>query len=187
MIILYASGASCEKDVIMYTLAPDEKITPIMVYTDNLLVRGELITKESARVSIWLRMPGQVHYVPIQKAQVLNFGGPATKSYSYDEMYLPISQIIGFHLVSPAEEPLDYDLSEPNRAMHDVQLSLGSFSVKGKVRISTHADFATSIEVAHSGWLSVYDAEVTSLFVPQFPAFHAPMMMVNPMVVSFGV
>jgi hypothetical protein len=82
---------------------------------------------------------------------------------------------------------LDYDPSEPNRAMHDVQLSMGNFSAKGKVRISTHADFATSIEVAHAGWLSVYDVEVTTLFVPQFPAFHAPIMLVNPALVSFGV
>ena len=99
----------------------------------------------------------------------------------------PLIQVIGFHPVSHAEEPLDYDLDEPNRAMHDVQISLGNFSAKGKVRISTHADFATSIEVAHAGWLSLYDAEVTTLFVPQFPTFHAPMMLVNPMVVSFGV
>ena len=158
-----------------------------MIYTGNLLVRGELITKESARVSIWLRMQGQVHYVHIQKAQVLNFGGPLTKSFAYDEMYLPISQVSGFHLLPPAEEQLDYDPSEPNRTMHDVQLLLENFSVKGKVRISTHADFATSIEVAHAGWLSVYDAEVTTLFVPQFPAFHASMMLVNPSLVSFGI
>ena len=171
----------------MYTLAPDEKVTMIMLYTNNSLVRGELVTKDSARVSIWLRMQGQVHYVHVHKPQVLNFGGPLTKSIAYDEMYLPISQIIGFHLLPPAEEPLDYDESEPNRAMHDVQLSLGNFSAKGKVRISTHADFATSIEVAHAGWLSVYDAEITAQFVPQFPEFHAPMMLVNPMVVSFGV
>ena len=171
----------------MYTLAPDEKVTMVMLYTNHSLVRAELVTKESARVSIWLRMQAQVHYVHVHGAQVLNFGGPLTKSIAYDEMYVPITQIIGFHLVSHAEEPLDYDLSEPNRAMHDVNLSLGNFSAKGKVRISTHADFATSIEVAHAGWLSVYDAEITTQFVPQFPAFHAPMMLVNPMVVSFGV
>ena len=171
----------------MYTLAPDEKVTAVMLYTSNLLVRGELVTKESARVSIWLRMQAQVHYIHIHKPQALHFGGPLTKSIAYDEMYLPISQIIGFHLVPPAEEPLDYDPSEPNRAMKDVQLALGNFSAKGKVRISTHSDFAASIEMAHAGWLSLYDAEITTLFVPQFPEFHTPMMLVNPMVVSFGV
>jgi hypothetical protein len=165
-----------KKDVPMYTLAPDEKATTIMIYTQNALVRGELVTKESARVSIWLRMQGQVHYIHVHKAQVLSFGGPLTKSFSYDEMHLPIAQIVGFHVVPPAEEPLDYDPSEPNRAMHDVQIAMGNFSAKGKVRISTHA-----------GWLSVYEAEITTLFVPQFPAFHTPMMLVNPVLVSFGV
>jgi len=171
----------------MYTLAPDEKMTTIMIYTHNALVRGGLVTKESARVSIWLRMQAQVHYVNVHQAQVLMFGGPLTKSLSYDELYLPISQIVGFHIAPPTEEPLDYDPSEPNRTMKDVNLALGNFSAKGKVRISTHTDFATSIEMAHSGWLSVYGAEITTLFVPQFPEFHAPMMLVNPAAVSFGV
>ena len=171
----------------MYTLAPDEKITTVMIYTDNSLVRGELLTKQSARVGIWLRMQGQVHYMHVHNAQELIFGGPMTKSFSYDELYLPIPQIVGFHLTPPAAEPLDYDPSEPNRTMKDVNLSLGNFSAKGKVRISTHADFATSIEVAHAGWLSIYDAVIATLFVPQFPEFHAPMMLVNPMAVTFGV
>ena len=114
----------------MYTLAPDEKVTAVMIYTHNALVRGEMVTKENARVSIWLRMQGQVHYVHIHKPQVLMFGGSLTKSLSYVELHLPISQIIGFHLVPPAEEPLDYDLSEPNRTMKDVQLALGNFSVE---------------------------------------------------------
>jgi len=171
----------------MYTLAPDEKITTVMIYTHNALVRGELLTKQSVRVSIWLRMQAQVHYVHVHNAQELVFGGPMTKSFSYDELYLPISQVIGFHIVPPAEEPLDYDPSEPNRTMHNVQLSLGNFSAKGKVRISTHADFAASIEMAHAGWLSIYDAAITTLFVPQFPEFHSPLMLVNPMLVSFGV
>jgi len=176
-----------QKDVTMYTLAPDEKATTVMIYTQNSLVRGDLVTKATARVNIWLRMQGQVHYVHVHKPQVLMFGGPLTKSLSYDELYLPISQVVGFHIVPPAEEPLDYDPSEPNRAMKEVQLALGNFSAKGNVRISTHADFATSIEVAHAGWLSVYDAEISTLFVPQFPEFHTPLMLVNPMAVNFGI
>jgi hypothetical protein len=82
---------------------------------------------------------------------------------------------------------LEYDPDEPNRAMKDVNIMLGSFSVKGKLRISTHTDFATSIEVAHAGWLSVYDAEVAPLFLQGFPVMHAPLMLVNPMFVGFGV
>jgi len=171
----------------MDTLAPDEKITTVMLYTHNSMVRGELVTKESARVSIWLRMQGQANYLHLHRPQVLMFGGPQTKSLAYEETYFPISQIIGFHIAPPAEEPPDYDADEPNRAMKDVNLLLGCFSLKGKLRISTHTDFATAIEVTHAGWLSVYDAEIVSPFVPQMPAIQIPMLLVNPLFVSFGV
>jgi hypothetical protein len=175
------------KDVTMYTLAADEKATTILIYTENALVRGELVTKQTARVSIWLRMQVQVNYLHLHKPQILAFGGPMTKSMINDEMYYPMDRIYGFHLAPPANEPLDYDGDEPNRAMKDTNLLLGNFAVKGKLRISTHADLATAIEVAHTGWLSVYDAEVSPLFVPSFPVMTAPMMLVNPRVVSFGV
>jgi len=180
-------GVFAEKDVIMYTLAPDEKATVVMIYTQNSLVRGELVTKQSARINIWLRMQSQVYYVHIHKPQVVVMGGGLTKSVVYDELHFPIAQILGFHPVHANNESLDYDADEPNRAMKDVNLLLGSFNVKGKLRISTHTDFATTMEVAHSGWLSVYDAEVLPLFVQGFPTMHAPLMLVNPMYVGFGV
>jgi hypothetical protein len=175
------------KDETMYTLAADEKATTVLIYTENALVRGELVTKQSARVSIWLRMQVEVNYLHIHRPQILAFGGPQTKSMINDEMYCPLSQIYGFHLAPPADEPLDYDASEPNRAMKEANLLLGDFTVKGNLRISTHADFATAIEGVHAGWLSVYDAEVSPLFVSSFPVMTAPMMLVNPKVVSFGV
>jgi hypothetical protein len=171
----------------MYTLAPDEKATTVMIYTHNSLARGDLVTKQNARVSIWLRMQAEVYYVHIYKPQVLVFGGPQTKPFVYEEMYLPISQILGFHIVPPTEEPLDYDPNEPNRAMKDVNLLLGCFAIKGKVRISTHTDFANSIEVAHAGWLSVYEVEIVNPLVSQLPAIQTPMMLLNPMHASFGV
>jgi hypothetical protein len=171
----------------MYTLAPDEKATTVMVYTANSLVRGDLITKQSARVSIWLRMQVQVNYLHVRKPQILALGGAQTKSMINDELYIPISQIHGFHLVSFNDEPMDYDDSEPNRAMKSVTMLLGGFSVNGKLRVSTHTDFATSLELTHTGWLSVYDAEAAPMFVAQFPVMKTPMMLVNPAFVSFGI
>ena len=96
------SDAFPAKDVTMYTLVADEKATTILIYTQNSLVRGDLITKQSARVNIWLRMQGQVNYVHVHNPQVLVFGGPLTKSVVYEEMYYPITQILGFHLAPPA-------------------------------------------------------------------------------------
>src|SRR6266498_2719948 len=116
----------------MYTLAPDEKATTVMVYSPNKLIHGDLVTKQNARVSLLPRMgmPGYVHFV---KTEVLFFGGEPPKS-----------------------EPFDYDPDEENRIMLDVDMILGAFMLKGKIRTSTHADFVTNLEAAHTTWLSVY-------------------------------
>lgn len=171
----------------MYTLAPDEKTSTVMVYSRSKLIHGDLVTKNNARVSIWLRTQGVPNYIHLLEPQVLLFGGGPPKSLTYDELFFPAERIIGFHLAPPASDPLDYDSDEANRIMLDVNLILGVFTLKGKVRVSTHADLATSIEVAHAGWLSVYDAEISSPFVPQLPAIKTPMLLVNPKQVSFAL
>jgi hypothetical protein len=71
--------------------------------------------------------------------------------------------------------------------MVDVNLILGVFMLKGKVRISTMADFATSIEIQHTAWFSIYEAEIVNPFLPQMPPIHVPMLLVNPAQVSFGM
>ncbi|HEX2698042.1 MAG TPA: hypothetical protein VHM28_10070, partial [Anaerolineales bacterium] len=139
----------------MYTLAPDEKATTVMVYSRTKLVHGDLVTKENVRVSIWLRTQGVPNYIHLVKSQILLFGGAAPKSLNYDEYFFPTERIIGFHLAPPASDPLDYDPNEANRTMLDVNMILGAFILKGKIRISTHADFATSLEISHMNWLSI--------------------------------
>ncbi len=171
----------------MYTLGPNEKTSTVMFYSQNAFVRGELVAKENVRVSIWLRMQGVPNYLHLLKAQLVLFGGTPPKSIAYSELYFPVSQIIGFHLAPPLADPLDYEAAnEPNLAMADINLLLGSFNIKAKARISTRTDFATSIEVSRSAWLSIYEADITNVFLPQMPPIHVPMMLVRPDQVSFG-
>ncbi len=171
----------------MYTLAPDEKATTVMVYSRTKLIHGDLVTKNNLRVNIWLRTQGVPNYIHLIKTQVLYLGTGSPRSLTYDEYFFPTERIIGFHLAPPASEPLDYDASEANRTLMDVNMFLGAFVLKGKVRISTHASLATSIEVAHGTWLSVYDAEIVNLAMSQMPAIRVPMLLVNPRQVSFGL
>jgi len=170
----------------MYTLAPDEKTTTVMVYSPNKLIHGELVTKQNARVSLLPRtgMPGYLHFL---KTEVLFFGGEPPKSLKYDEYFFPTERIIGFHLSPPASEPLDYDPDEENRIMLDVDMILGAFMLKGKIRTSTHADVVTNLEAAHTTWLSVYFAEIINPFLPQLPAIHVSMLLAKPTQVSFGI
>jgi hypothetical protein len=171
----------------MYTPTADEKLTPVMLYTPDTLVRGEVVTKQNVlRVNIWLRTDGAPNYMHILKPQVLVFGGSPVKALSYSEIYFPTSQLIGFHTLPPTDEVLDYDPSEMNRMMQPVEVKVGTFLMKGKIRISTQTDIGSSLEVARISWMSLYDIEVTNPYLPQMPAIHVPMAVVNPMHVAFA-
>lgn len=171
----------------MYTLAADEKTTTVMMYSQNMLVRGEVVIRQNVRVSIWLRTQGMPNFIHVHKTQVLVFGGAAPKSLAYEEMFFPTAQVIGFHIAPPASDPVDYDPNEAGRRLVDLTLLMGTFNLRGKARISTHADFATSIDVARSAWMSIYEAEITNPYLPNMAAIRVPMLLVRPEQVSFAL
>lgn len=171
----------------MYVLRPDEKTTPVMAYTQDTLVRGEAVTKQSVlRVNIWLRTDGAPKYMHILKPQVIVFGGTPVKPLSYEELYFPTSQLIGFHTLPPTNEPMDYEADEANRMMQPLDVLVGTFIMKGNIRISTHTELAVSLEVARQAWLSLYDVNIMNPYLPQMPTMFVPMVLVNPNHVAFA-
>ncbi len=171
----------------MYVLRPDEKTTPVMLYTHDTVVRGEAVSKQNIRVNIWLRTDGAPKYMHLLKPQVIVFGGAPVRPLTFAEIFFPTSQLIAFHTLPPTDEPLDYDPDEANRVMQEVEVVVGTFVVKGKIRISAQTELATSLEVARVSWMSVYEAEIANPYLPQMPPLRAPMMLVNPERVAFGV
>lgn len=163
----------------MKPLAPDEKLTTVMIYTNDMLVRGDVVVKETIRVSIWLRTQGVPNFIHLIKPQVVVLAGSTPKTLAYEEIFIPTVQVIGFHIAPPAQDPLDYDSSEANRMMQPIQILMGSFILKAKLRISTQTDIATGLDVMHTAWTSVYDAEITNPYLPQF-AVSPPMILINP-------
>ena len=159
-----------------------------MLYAKNSVIRGDAGVKQNTpRVNIWLRTDGAPRYMHILKPQVLVFGGSPPKALSYSEIYFPTSETIAFHPLPPIEEPLDYDPSEADREMDVIELLVGTFVMKGKIRISTHMEVATTLESARVSWMSVYDVWITNPYLPQMPALQVPMMLVNPSHVAFGL
>ena len=172
----------------MYVLRPDEKTTPVMVYTQQNLVRGEVVTKQNIlRVNIWLRTDGAPRYLHILKPQVLVFGGGPAKALSYAEIFFPVSEVIAFHTLPPTDEPLDYDPGEANRTMEAIEIMVGTFVMKGKTRISTQTEISTSLEMARVSWMSIYEVSVTNPYLPQMAALQVPMALVNPNRVPFAL
>jgi hypothetical protein len=172
----------------MYILRPDEKATPVMLYAKESVVRGEVVTKEIVhRVNIWLRTDGVPKYMHLLKAQVVLFGGGPGKTLTYPDIYFPSAELIAFHLLPPADEPLDYDPAEANRMMVDVDMMVGTFIMKGKIRISTQTEVGVSLEVARVSWMSLYDAVITNPYLPQMPTLSVPLVLVNPAHIAFGL
>ncbi len=163
----------------VYTLASDEKATTVMLYSRNKLIHEDFVTKKDVRVSVWPRtdMPGYMH---LWSAEVLFLAGTPPKSLNYDQFFFLIERMIGFHIALPAVEPLDYDPSRENRTMQPVDMILGSFMLKGKIRISTRTEFAAMPELSHRTWISIYDADITNPFMPTRPNIHVPMLLVSP-------
>jgi hypothetical protein len=171
----------------MYTLASDEKATGVMIYTQNMFIRGKAVTKQSNRVSVWLRTESAPDYIHLLMPQVTNFSGSEARKLSYSEMYVPTAQIIGFHLTPPARDPLDYDETEQNRKMQPVTILVGTFVFNGAIRISNQVDLGTSITSARTIWMSIYDVKISSPQLQQMGDLQVPMLLVRPGQVGFAL
>jgi hypothetical protein len=171
----------------MAALNPDEKSTVVMIYTQNFLARGEVLTKTNVRVSTWLRTQGVPEYIHLLKPTVLHFGGGGFKTLTFSEMYLPVPTIIALHLAQPASDPLDYSPDEPNRVMVPVTALAGAFQFSGYLRISSLASLNTAIELAHSAWLSIYNADVTNHSIPDMQPIHVELILIHPKNVTLAI
>lgn len=170
----------------MYTLGPEDKATLVMAYTNNLLVRGEAVTKQSVRVNVWLRTDSAPVYIHMLNPQVVVFGGGAPRPSNHAEIYLPTAEVIGFHPVPPSDDVLDYDPKEPNRVMEPASALMGTFLLKGKLRFSGQTGLGTTLEVGRAVWMSIYDTDIINPLLPQLN-LHVPMLLVRPNKVSFVV
>ena len=170
----------------MKPLAADEKIVPVMLYTQNMLVHGEYVAKESVRVSILLRTQGVPNYLRLQKAHAIIFGGTPPKSVSFSEIFVPTPSVIAFHMVPPAQDIMDYDASEANRVMQPMDMLVGTFHFKGHIRMSAATEVGVTLEVMRISWLSIYNTQITNPYLPQFN-LQVPLLVIKPEMVSMAL
>ncbi len=170
----------------MYTPAPDEKLTQVMVYTKDSVLRGEVVTKQNVRVSTWLRTQGAPRYIHLVRANTVQFSG-AVKSTNSAEVFIPLTMVIALHMVPPANDGVDYDPDEANRAMLPIVAGVGTFQFKGVIRVSAQSGIGPTLELSKIPWLSLYDLEITNAVLPQMPAMRVPLAIVNPEQVTFAI
>jgi hypothetical protein len=167
-------------------LALGERKVLVMVYTRDMLARGELVLMENLRASIWLRTQGVPNHIHLHSPNIIQFNGTPPQPQSFAEVFVPTAEVIAFHLDPSVKEPPDFDETETNRMMVTVRALIGPFHLHGKLRVSTQTDIATALDVAHTTWMSVYGAVLTSPYLPKFHT-QSPLVLVNPSRVAFGL
>ena len=169
----------------MYELKDTEKITPVMIYTDDALYHGKLITKKIVRVNIFLRTEGAPTYIHLHEAQVIS-PGSTTRTKKFNEIFVPLKAITCFHTAPDIEIELDYDLSEEKRRMVPVTAVLNSFFINCTTRISTQTELSSALDVTRMEWLSLYDAKITNPYLPQLN-IQVPMLIARPEKIALGL
>lgn len=150
-----------EKTYIRPELQPDEKATPVMVYTQDALIWGKVITKKTlmaSRVLIGVSVPDFITVIDAQNMPTV--GSQLLKPQKYESFFLPVNKILGYHLVPPSIEPYDFDENEPNRAMKSVVIQVGAFNFNANLRISTQTSIKNFLGVSKAQFIPVYDLEV---------------------------
>lgn len=176
-----------EKLAKAYQLERDEKLTPVFIYTQNMFLRGEAITKESMRVSTWLRTAAMPEYVHVCNGQALIFGMGAPSSSAFNEMLIPTSKIAAFHIQPPAKDPIDYDETEQNRKMEPVTALIGTFRFFGYMRMAAQLDLGKNMEVNRGVFVSFYDLEVSNPGLANMGVMRVPFALLRPLECYFGL
>jgi hypothetical protein len=165
----------------IYNISSDEKVVPVMAYTGNSIIWGDVVVKMVIRVSTWLRTNMAPDTLCLYNAKLLatNNSSAILHPLSTPELHLPASQVLAFLIVPPAKDPLDYDLNEPNRRMDPTTVLAGSARIDGFIRFATMSNLKKYLEINKESFTPIYDAEITNLAIPSLRAIHVQYVLVR--------
>ncbi len=163
-----------------YNPEPDEKLVPIMVYTPQRLIWGNLITKEVIRVSTWLQTEMAPKYLHLSDVYVLYWGSEnVVKPLQLPDLYIETNQIMAYHIMPPADEKPYYDPEEPNRKMEPVTALVGVFRFDCAIRLAEQSDLKTFLGVQKGEFLPVFDVVMSSPLIPSIKGVQSPFVLVR--------
>jgi hypothetical protein len=166
-------------------LNADEKTSHLMVYTQQSLIWGQVITKQAVRVSTWMRTEMAPQYMRIINAQMLLLGGAAPKPLKFQELLVQSDQVLAYHVLPPTSEPIDYDPNEPNRKMEPTAAIVGVYRFDGTIRMADQTNLERYLSVSKAVFHSLYDASMTCPVMPSIKGVSAPMVLIRDTAVTF--
>jgi hypothetical protein len=145
-----------------YDIADDEKLSQVMVYTDYSLCWGEVATKEIVRVSTWLRTNAAPDNMLLYNARCLpSQSSQSLKPTGFNELHIPTHHVLAYHLLPPAQDPLDYDPRDGLRRLEPVTVMSGPYRFDGNLLLAQKSNLTKFIEISKEVYTSLYDVEIT--------------------------
>jgi hypothetical protein len=159
-----------------YILQPGEKVTQVMIGTADLLVWGDLITKDQIRVGAYLTTLAE-DFVPLHDAKTL-YLAPAGQTAPVDRRlaYVKLEEILFFYAMSD-QEPLPEETE--TRHYEPVELLIGSFQIEGAILKSPIAALHNLLLVAKEAYMSIYKARVCHMGKPWLGTFSSKTIQVR--------
>jgi hypothetical protein len=171
-----------------YVVGKDEKSAPVMVYTVTGIVWGDVVVREQVRVSTWLRTNMAPDNVCIFNAKALITTNNTTpKPIQLKEIHISLTQILAIHLIPPAQDPPDYDPTEPNRVMTPAAALVGTFRFDGKMRMSTVTNLAKYIEITRENFTGLYEVDISCPVMPALGTLKVPFVLVRQATTFFAL
>jgi hypothetical protein len=159
-----------------YELKPDEKATQVMIGTHDMLLWGDLLTKEQARMSAFLSTLAE-DFVPLHDARILSLA-PTQQAPPLQRAiaYIKLEEILFFYVMAE-DTPLPEE-SEVRR-YEPVEVIAGSFLVEGQLLKSPIATMQNLLLVTKDDYMPFYRATVRHVAKPWLGRFSADMVQVR--------
>ncbi len=170
-----------------YQLGIDDKIVQFMVYLSTGLCWGDVLMKEKVRASTWLRTNAAPDNMTIHHARYLITISPgcSLKPQVFNTLHIPVDQVLAYHIVPPAADPVDYDPSEPNRKMAPLTVMFSTFILDGFLRVASVSSVGKYLDVNREAFTPIYNAEIRSQFLP-LGTVRVPYLMVRQNTAQFA-
>lgn len=159
-----------------YTLASDEKATQVMIGTADMLLWGDLVTKEHARLVAFLATLAE-DFVPLRDAKIL-FLAPTQQIAPVERptVYLKLEEILLFYVMSDPE-PLPEETEV--RRFEPVEAIVGPFQIEGMILKSPIATLQNLLLVAKDAYMPIYEATIRHVAKPWLGTFSSDMVQVQ--------
>jgi hypothetical protein len=144
-----------------------------MIGTADLLIWGDLVTKEQVRVEAFLNTLAEA-FVPLHNAKVL-FLTPAEQSTPLDKpvMYIRRDEILVFFPVTNLEPVPD---ETEVRRYEPVEAIIGAFQIEGSILKSPIATLENLLLVGKEAYLSLYNAQIRCMAQPRLGTFSSSLV-----------